>query len=138
MHAAQDERTPQSRLPRLELLPGEPVGRDDAAVEPLRGVMVADTSGEGETQDLAAVRGVVPQVDPEQRLRLEPPRGLLARLAHHRREEGLAALDMPSRLIEQQTAVDAFLNHQKATAGLGDRRDRYIRPPAHGADCSDQ
>src|SRR5262249_7171739 len=112
VHATQDEGASQPRLPRLELRPSEPVRSDDAAVEPLCRVVIAHAADEGETQDLAGARRVMPQVNPEQSLWLETPGGFLARLAHDGGEQRLAALDVPRRLIEQHTAVDALLNHQ--------------------------
>src|SRR5262249_18474760 len=108
----------------------------DAAIEPLRRVMVGYRSGEGEAQDVAAGVGIAPEVDSEESLRVEAPGRLLARLAHHGGEQGLAALDVSGRLIEEQAAVDALLNEEETTVSFCNRRNSDIRLPAHAGDCS--
>ncbi len=104
-YAAQDERTAQPCALVLEILRGQPMGADDAAVERLRGIVVTHRAGKSEAQDRAAAGRVAPQVHAHQASRLKAPGGLFARLAHHRCEQGLAALDVAGRLIEQQRGV---------------------------------
>jgi len=134
VHAAQHQGAAQLRRTRLELQWRQPVRAHDPVVELLSGVMVRDRTGEGEAQGAPTVGGVAPQVHAQQRLRLEAPRGLLAYLADHRRKQGLTALDVSGRLIENQPVVDALFHDQEAAGRLRDGRDGYVRRSGHAGD----
>ena len=136
MHAAQNQGAAQPRLALLEVELRQPVRGHNAAIEFLSGVMVRDCTGEGEAQGAAPGGGVTPQVHAQQRGRFKAPRGLLAYLAYHGRKQGLTALDVSGRLIENQPVVDALFHDQEAAGRFRDGRDGYVRRSGHAGDYS--
>ena len=82
------------------------MGLDDSVIEGLARVVIRDRASEGEPHGRAAGGRVAPEVDSEQTPRLKAPCGLLADLAHHGGEEGLAALYMTGRLVVDQPSAD--------------------------------
>src|SRR6202030_4358329 len=136
VHAAQNQGAAQPRLALLEVELRQPVRGHNAAIESLSGVVVRDCSGEGKAQGTAPVGRVTPQVHAQQRARFKAPRGLFAHLAYHGRKQGLTALDVSGRLIENQPVVDALFHDQDAAGRFRDGRDGYVRRWGHAGDYS--
>jgi hypothetical protein len=107
------------------------VQRDDLLVErALFGTAGPAEEAEAEKRDV--LRRVVPAIDADQAFGLEAVRRFLHHLAAAGGDERLAGVEMPCRLVEDETTVDAFLDEKKASVALDDGRDRHRRLPHHG------
>ena len=115
----------------MQLFVRDPECAHDAPVERLLRTMIVHCTAEGEAQEAAAVHRIAPQVDADQSVGPEPPRGLLARFADRRFEQGFAILEMSGGLVQHQAAGDPLLDHEKATVELDDRRDGDLGIPGH-------
>jgi hypothetical protein len=87
-------------------------------IERLLRAVIRDRAGEREPLRHAAGLKVPPEVDIDELARSEEPCGLLAHLADDSLEQRLARLDMSGGLIDDQLAVDAFFDDEKATVSL--------------------
>src|SRR6185503_16396745 len=74
----------------------------------------------------------VPEIEADDLLGLESVPGFLERLADDGGKHRFAALQMPGRLVQDESAArGALLDHEEPAAALDDRRDGDVDAPCH-------
>src|SRR6185437_5133712 len=118
--AAQYQRAAQLRLACLELAPRQPMRGNDAVIELLIAAVVGDCARERKALRGAAGARMAPEIDAHELIRREEPGGLLAHLTDDGLEQRLAGLDVSCRLVQDEAAVDALLDDEKAAVRFRD------------------
>jgi hypothetical protein len=123
LNTPHDERTAQTLTALLQIRPRQPMGADDAVIKRLLRLMIIDHAAEREAHRGDATLGASPQIDTNQRFRLETPCSFFASFANDRGKQRLSLLDVTGRLVEYQALVDAFFDYEEATVRFSDCGD---------------
>lgn len=121
--AAKHHWTAQSCASQGKLFTRHPQRALDAAVECPCRIVVADRPAERESQEAPVSLRLLPEVDPDERLWMECPRGFFERFANGRLDDLFAALDVAGGLIEHHSVADALFDDEELSFALHDRRN---------------
>ena len=88
-------------------------------------------TAERRAQEALGLIGLLPEVDADERLRMERPGRLFQRFAHDRIDELLALFHVARRLVEHHAIGDAFLDQQKLPVTFDDGGDGEIGTKDH-------
>jgi hypothetical protein len=110
----------QSGGSRHNLFMTHPNGALDTSIQSARSVVFGDLTRKREAHEAALFVGLIPEIHPNERFRLEPPGGLFERFADDGHHKFLAALNVPSGLVEDHSRTDTLFDEEKLPVTFDD------------------